>query len=284
MRKKILTMSLVLVMVLPFAACEEEAEEEVELPLAQEIVDGVIASWAYIRTSQFDTHMTMDFTGEFEDKAFKESVVTDSSGKLDVENKQMEMDMTMNVAVSGQDEIEMVMEMYLIGDTVYMMKDIPQVGSTWAKSETPEGTWEQVSQTESQIELLKTAQVNVIGSEKVGSVDCYVIQLIPDMEQLWQIAMQQATFAGQKPDIAEQILEVMFRSFSAKQWIAKDTYFLTKTEAEMNIELTPEAAGFPKENGVVITDISMVLLFYNYNQPVSITLPPGAEEASVPQS
>ena len=42
MWKKILTMSLVLVIVLSFTACAEETEEEAGLPSAQEIVDGVI--------------------------------------------------------------------------------------------------------------------------------------------------------------------------------------------------------------------------------------------------
>ena len=45
MWKNILTMSLVLVMVLPFTACAQE-------PSAQEIVDGVIESFDNIKTYQ----------------------------------------------------------------------------------------------------------------------------------------------------------------------------------------------------------------------------------------
>jgi len=37
--------------------------------------------------------------------------------------------------------------------------------------------------------------------------------------------------------------------------------------------------GFPEEEGVLRMDIAMSLLAYNYNQPVSIVLPPEAEEA-----
>ena len=66
MWKKILTMSLALVMVLSFAACAEEAGEEGGLPSAQEIVDGVIQSLDDIRTYQFDMDMTMDMAGEGE--------------------------------------------------------------------------------------------------------------------------------------------------------------------------------------------------------------------------
>jgi hypothetical protein len=279
-RKKLLTMSLVLAMVLSFAACEGETGEEIELPLTQEIVESVVTSWADIRTSQFDMHMTMDMAGEIKDEAMETSMVTDSSGMMDFENKQMQMDMTMSIAVPGEDKREMGMEMYLIGDMMYMMMDVPGMGPMWMKSETPEATWDRMSQTKSQIELLKTAQVNVIGSEKVGGVDCYVLQLIPDVEQLWQLAMQQAQVSEEAvmPDVAKELLKEVFRSFSVKQWIAKDTYFLTKAEIDMTMELIPEAMGLPGE-GVLNMDISLDLQCYNYNQPVSIVLPPEAEGA-----
>jgi hypothetical protein len=273
-------MSLVLAMVLSFAACEGETGEEIELPLTQEIVESVVTSWADIRTSQFDMHMTMDMAGEIKDEAMETSMVTDSSGMMDFENKQMQMDMTMSIAVPGEDKREMGMEMYLIGDMMYMMMDVPGMGPMWMKSETPEATWDRMSQTKSQIELLKTAQVNVIGSEKVGGVDCYVLQLIPDVEQLWQLAMQQAQVSEEAvmPDVAKELLKEVFRSFSVKQWIAKDTYFLTKAEIDMTMELIPEAMGLPGE-GVLNMDISLDLQCYNYNQPVSIVLPPEAEGA-----
>jgi len=81
------------------------------------------------------------------------------------------------------------------------------------------------------------------------------------------------------PDIGEEFLREAFKNFSVKQWGAKDTYFLTKVEMYMAIELTPEALGFPEEEGLMTMDIKMDLLAYNYNQPVSIELPPEAEEA-----
>jgi len=37
--------------------------------------------------------------------------------------------------------------------------------------------------------------------------------------------------------------------------------------------------GFPGEEGVMTMDIVIDLLVYDYNQPVSIELPPEAEEA-----
>jgi len=268
---KILTVSLALVMVLSLAACAKE-------PSAQEIVDGVIESLDDIRTYQFDMDMTLDMAGEAEGEVFEGTMVIDSSGASDFENRQMRMDVTINVAVPGEDEIEMAMEMYLIGDMMYTMMEIPEMGPMWIKSEMPEEYWEEMRQVEPQIELLEVAQVEVIGSERVGGIDCYVLEVSPDLEQLWQIVMQQAEMAGGMPDVAEEFLQEIFRSFSVKQWVAKDTYFMTKAEMDMAVELTSEAMGFPEE-GILTMDIAMVLLAYDYNQPVSIELPPEAEEA-----
>jgi hypothetical protein len=285
MWKKILAISLVLIMVLSFTACgeetgeEEEEEEEAGLPSAQEIVDAAVESWGDIRTYQFDMDMTMDMTGEAEGEAIELTMVMDSSGALDVEGRQMRMDMDMSMVAPEEDEMEMAMKMYLIGDMVYMMMDIPGVGPTWMKAEMPEGYWGQVSQVESQMELLEAAQAKVTGSEVVSGIDCYVLQLTPDMAQLWQIVMRQAELAGEAPEVTEEQIQEMFRSFSVKQWIAKNTYLLTRTEIDMVVEMTPEAVGAPEEEGEMAMDIRVVLLVHDYNQPVSIELPPEAEEA-----
>jgi hypothetical protein len=279
MWKRILTISLVVAIVLSLAACTKEAEDEIGLPSPQEIVSGVIENLDDIKTYQFDLDMTMDMASEADGEAFEMTMVMDGSGTLDLDNKQMGMDMTMNMAVTGEDEMEVAMEMYLIGDMMYMMLDVPEMEAMWMKSEMPEGYWEDMSQVEPQIELLEVAQVEVIGSERVGGTDCYVLQLTPDIEQLWQIVMQQAEMAGEMPDVNEEFFEEMFRSFSVKQWIAKDTNFLTKVEIDMAVELTPEAMGSPEEEGILTMDIAMVLLVHDYNQPVSIVLPPEAEEA-----
>ena len=49
---------------------------------------------------------------------------------------------------------------------------------------------------------------------------------------------------------------------------------------DMDVELTPEAMGFPAGEGTLTMDITLDFLAYNYNQPVSIVLPPEAAEAT----
>jgi len=251
-----------------------------KLPSADEMVDGVIQSMYDVSTYQFDLGMTMDMAGEAEGEAFEGTMTIDSSGVCDTLNRLMRMEMIMSMTSPEEGKTEMGMEMYLIGNTQYILMEIPDTESMWVKSRMPVGTWQEITQVEPQIALLESAKVELIGSDKVRGVDCYVLQLTPDVEQLWQIPMYQVeTTGGGLPDITEELIQEIFRSFSVKQWVEKDTYFLTKAEVQMDIELTPEVTGFPEEEGELAMDITMTLLAYNYNKLFSIELPAEAEEA-----
>jgi len=289
MLKRTLAISLVLVAVLSFTACEGGQE----LPSAEEIIDGVIEAMGDVRTQEFDMNMAMGMAGEAEDETFSMTMEMAMSGAVDIENKQMRMEMAMSMATPGEEEeVDMGVEVYLLDDEVYMMMDVPGMESAWRKSELTEEQWEEMMEVinlaESQLELLDMANVRITGTEEIKGVDCYVLQLTPDMEQLWNLAQEQMELSGQElpafgevidEDVIEEYLQEIFHSFSVRQWVAKDTYFLMKAEVDMDMELNPEAFGYPEEEGLMTMDIAMSLLAYNYNQPVSIVLPPEAEEA-----
>ena len=280
MRKEIVAISLVLVMLLSFAACAKE-------PSVQEIIDGVIEAQDDIRSYEFEMDMSWDMAGEVEGEAGEGTIAMELSGALDLENRQMRATIAMDMAMTGEDEMEIEMEMYIIDNMGYMMMEVPEMGPMWMKQEISEADWQQtltevIAMSEPQIELLQTAQVEVIGSERVKGVDCYLLQLTPDMEQLWQTAMQQAALALSGggtglAEIPEGLLEEAFSDFSVKQWVAKDTYFLMKAEIDMAMELTAEA--MEVEEGEMTMNITISLLAYNYNESISIVVPPEALEA-----
>jgi len=81
-------------------------------------------------------------------------------------------------------------------------------------------------------------------------------------------------------DVIEEYLQEIFHSFSVRQWVAKDTYFLMRVEIDIGMELNPADLGYPEEEGEMTMGMAMSFLAYNYNQPISIVLPPEAEEAT----
>ena len=273
MWKIIIAVSLALIMILSFTACEKD-------PSAQEIVDGVIASQGEIKTYRFDMDETTYMDVDVEDEAFEANIIKELDGSVDFQNRQIRVDMISNTTMPGGDEITEETEIYLIGDMIHILVEDPEMPPTWIKYEVPELYWQGWSQIESQIELLEDAQVDLLDSEKVGEEDCWVLQVTMDTEQLWRLFMQRTSGAEMEmPDVAEESLEEMFRSFSLKQWIAKDTYYLAKVEMEMAVDLNPEIMSYLGDEGETTIDATMSWLAYDYNQPVSIELPPEAEEA-----
>jgi predicted small lipoprotein YifL len=282
--RKILALSLVLVMALSFVACGEGGKE---FPPAQEIIDGAVQALDDIQTYDFEIDMAMDMAAESEGEKVEMKMEADYSGALDLDNQQMRMGMDLNVKMTGEDAIDAAMELYLIDGTGYTMTDIPGAEPFWEEDEVTEADWEQIIEVlmlaKPQLELLEASEVEVIGSESVKGVDCYVLRLTPDLEQLWETAGKQAALGFTEemgwPDLSAEVLDKASSSFSVKQWIAQDTYLLMKTAMDINLELTAEAMGMPEEEGVATIALVMDVLAYNYNQPVSIELPPEAEEA-----
>lgn len=287
MMRKILAASLVLVLVLSFTACDQN-----DYPPVEEIVDNSTQAMADISTCTFDLDMSMDMDGEVEGEAMEITMEVDGSGALDGENHQMQITMTMKAAVPGEDDMDVDVEMYLVENNFYTMLYIPGMGPMWTKmdilDEMLEGTaeeyWEPTELVEFQSELLEAVEREVTGSGKVDGVDCYVLEITVDMAQLWELIMQQlddtAMEMADVPEDFEELLGEMFRNLSMKQWIAQDTYLLAKVEMEMDMEINPEDMGYPDEGEGISLDMTMTMLVDDYNQPVSIELPPEAEEAT----
>lgn len=277
MLKKVVGVSLLLTLVLSITACNGD-----KLPSAEEIVTAILDSQQNIETYQLDMDMEMDITVEAEGETIEIYAGIDGSGSMDVKNTVMQMVMNINMAMPDEGEIEMTETVYLIDNMMYIGVDMPAFmgGSTWMKARMPEYMPEEMNQVLSLTALIKTAEITVLGSEIVNGVDCYVVEVVPDADQVWELVMQQSDVAGETlPDIADEVIRDMFDSFSVKYYVAKNTYFLMRSAIDMTIELTPDDLGFPGEEGSMTMNITMDLLAYDYNLPVSIELPPEAEDA-----
>lgn len=277
MIRKTSIVALGLVTVLALSACGTD-------PSAGEIVEAMTEAMGAVDTYRYEAGLTFMATGVEAGEPVDMSLTMDLSGALDLTNRQMQTDITMEAAISGEDPDiqELGMEMYLVDDVMYMHTQLPEMGnlSMWLKSEIPEGQWEQLNQVESQVQLLEAAQVTVAGSEKVDSVDCYLLQIVPDMAQLWETLMAQGQAAGgawPEMPIEDDLLDIT--SFSVRQWIAKDTYYLMKAEIDVTMSMSAETAGLSDEEGDIEFEFTVALLAHDYNRPVSIELPAEAEDA-----
>jgi hypothetical protein len=245
----------------------------------QKTVEEIVTTNYEVETSTFDLSMeaTIDVEGG-EDVSV--ALVGTGTGVTDSVNRQMHMVMNMTVSTPEQDTIDMPVEYFLVDGWMYMKVAVPEQEEQWLKMEMPDDMWEKQNQAQQQIEMLQTAEeVNFLGIEEVDGVECYVVEIIPDLAALQQMISQVQGQMSQFGDIDLSAMDLgrMLKQVSVTQYVAMDSYLFMRTDQHMVMEITPEAMGLPDDEFDRITeDITTVLLFSDYNEPVTIQMPQGA--------
>jgi len=297
MWQKILAMSLVMIMVLPFTACDKE-------PSVEEVLDGIIAAADDITTLSYDMNaeMNVEIEGylagmdmQTDGESMNINASMTSGGVIDKENEQLQMDADISYGITGVEDsvsgmsYQMAIAIYLLDNTGYIMMDTPMMGVTWQKyslSAEEMQQFEEIFGGQDSIVnpqmVLEMAEITIEGSEKIGGVDCYRLKLEMDTEKIWQKIEEMAQEAGEAipEEFEREILDKIIDGISMKMWVAKDTYYIAKMQMLIDIELNAEDFGDIEEDmQAVKINASYDMLMYDYNEPVTITLPPEAEEA-----
>ena len=278
--RKILPLFLVLILSFAFIGCgggETLTPEQID-----QLATNVTSAMEDIETYQFDMDMgmTMDVTGGTEEG--KITMDATGNGAVSLVDQKMKMMMTMAMDIPGMGEETMEQESYLVGGWMYIRQTMAGMDLGWMKMEMPEGTWETQDQLDQQIEFLTGGDLSLVkslGSEKVAGVDCYVLEVTPDMVDLANYLSQQQGMEGLTPaDLTK--LVVAIKQFSIKEWLAKDSYRCMKASIYIHMEMTPELLDMsPEEFEKMAMDMDIEMTFRDYNEPVSIILPPGALDA-----
>lgn len=298
MIKRVIAASLILILALTLTACKGE-----ELPSAEEIISRAMAALEDVETYQFDAEIDLEITFEAEGESGEVTADVECSGAMDVTNAEMMINMDIDVTGTGEFGEDMTMslgmEMYLIDNTMYGKIDMPfplgGPGSEWIKLEMPEDLMEQqipTNQMDYLTEMLELVEFKVTGIQKINGLVCYVLEFTPNPDELWELLMQQLQMSEQMEDMmaseleqVRDILNELANNISVKFWIAKDNYYLTRIEYDIALDITPEDLGMPEEEGRVTADMNMIFDVHEINQPISIELPPEAEDAvEIPSS
>jgi len=201
------------------------------------------------------------------------------TGAMDKVGEKMRMNVSVDTQLPQQpgipeaQKVALEAELYVVSDRMYMKGSGPGMSNEWQEMAVAVGFWEQQDTVAQQVRLLEGSQLEIIGEEKVRGADSYVLEVSPDMTLLWEVMKErlgaQALPEGMDP--AEII-----KSISVKAWIAKDTFYPVRVQEGIVLVTSSESLATPgPENGFELTmDIKLDLTAYDYNQAVSIELPP----------
>jgi len=277
-------LSLVILLVSLVACGDGEGEAEP----AEEIADAAVAAYTGQDTYQFDMDISveMDVTGV--DETVEGTVTVDMNGAGDKVNRRTYTNM--QISTDPPTAMEGEVEMYNIGDWVYLKTSMPGEPPTWLKWEVclPCGGGEKLDIVGQQIDLLEdSVDVEVVDNDKVDATECYVLEVKPELEKLWEWVQEQLALQNQLPALDSDVEEVI-SDFVINQWIAKDTSILLKSTLDMTLTFSSSSSSSCPSCGLIPAlpgesartyDITATVMVYDVNQPANIELPPEAEDA-----
>jgi hypothetical protein len=273
--KRLLFLSLALALSFILVACNGGMPQG---EMDQIIASAIAAQFDTVRV-EADMTMTMEVVGGPD--AGVMNLVLDFSGVADLANGEMQGEVNITADIPLMDEEDMSAEFYLVDGWMYVQTNIFGMGEQWLKMEAGEDIWPQDLISAHQEFLQSAVDINYLRTETLNGVECYVFEIVPDIEALSQLSPEDIAdmaFTGFDPSEMADLLE----GLSVMEWIAVDSSLPMRVEVYLNMAMNPGDVGATAEDfGSATIVLAMVVNFYDYNKPVSIELPPealGAEE------
>lgn len=186
-----------------------------------------------------------------------------------------------------------IFERYLIDGTEYFNSTSPVMYhggmpvSPWITRQNA-SLWDAEIQIPQLIALMKTtSQTNLLNSENLDGVECYVLDVVPSNEATadWIVSQDQwegpgLTLSHGGPTLIGKGAYMKYnKGSSVKLWIGQDNYLVLKSEVSANFSATSQELGMNSASAInkITSDFQGHMLFSNYNQPVDIRPPTEAE-------
>jgi hypothetical protein len=274
--RQILKVSLSLVLFVTVMGCSTAAALSEE-----QIVANTLGAYDDISTVKMDMEMTMamDATGSEEPVNYQMNLK--ANGAVNIPETEMFMAMTMEMDIPETGAQNMSTDLYVVDNWMYMKLGLGVLGEQWIKSRMDENLWAQQNQLDQQMQLLKSAvKTRSLGKETVDGVECYVLEITPDMAALTNFIGSQLDAQAGADALDEVDLSKVFKSMTVIEWVAAGTCLPTKTEITILMEMNAEDFGSSAEGYEQMTiDMVMTIKYSDYNKPVTIVLPPEAANA-----
>lgn len=232
-----------------------------------------------------DMDIIADVTGGFQSGSM--TIETTSSGayNLVTDEIQMTIEMWMEAGGMGQDSMSMNMayDMYLLTDWLYMKVSYSGITQWMKVAVSPELKDELgLNTVDQQMQPLDSpANIEYLGNESVDGVECYMIAVTPNMDELAQYLNEQNL--GESNIDWDEVTDIydMFKEFTYICYITKDTNYVKKIVVNMVMEMSADQAGASSSDfDSMLMTIRADMKVYDYNVPFSITLPEEAENAT----
>jgi hypothetical protein len=255
-------------------------------PVAQDVLNNSLTAMAKTTSYKVDFSMTwnMEMTGGTEPG--KMTMDMTGNGVTEIKTKNTHINLDINADYLGQNE-KLSMEMYSVDPWQYIKMSGMGQNDQWTKLKSTSSSALSSSLSQGQIDELTTlmkssTKSTLTTNEKLNGINCYVLEIEPDLAALWQWMMsQQAESLSSGVDFSKMDLSKIIQSFGVKYWIAKKNFQIIKADANMTMALDAATLGLSTdESGSMTMSMLMSASFSDYNKPVTIEVPAEALNAN----
>jgi hypothetical protein len=250
-------------------------------PDAQEILDQAVNAWTKVMSYGYDINLTITMAGVNAGEDMNLGLAFSGNGSTNVTVHEMQLTGSMEIESGpGQGKISLPMDTYLVNGWQYMK--VGMFGSAeWMKTRVEMNSYDASDDIQHIIDLAQSAgRITFLNTENVDGIACYVLQIVPGPDELakWlKSALQITSILGTAPDID---FSKYVKSLAFKIWFAADGYLLKKNETLATVSMSGAELGGSAQAGDSMTmDLTETLSMTQYNQPVSIVLPPESQDA-----
>lgn len=237
----------------------------------EELIEGVTTSAEKASSYRFEIDGVIDMKGTSEGEYAEVSFIADGTGAADEVAREMQMDMNIrgNLKEAGEQErMTARLRMYLLGDTVYLGTQEDGGAEEWVTADATEALRQSRDLLSQNVDIVRGADVKVLGTENVKGVTCHVAEIHPDLDKLLDL-MGSLYGSGMPIPLTSDTVS----DFRCKGWYAKDSFFPMKLYQEYDLN-------FKEGADKVAGHITSNMVLYDYNKPVSIVLPPEAKSGA----
>jgi hypothetical protein len=247
----------------------------------QDIARETVVATKNLTTLRFDMDFTMVFGLGVGEEMESMNMHQIARAAINIPDKKMVMTMDMVIDMAEEGKQNMSAEIYTVDGWMYMRANVPYEGDQWSKMKLTDDVWAQQSQLSSMSDFLKSpAYLELSGSEIIRGIDCYVLSVSPNEESLADWMSGQMPTRDSSLSLDNLGISQLNDNFTVKQWISKDGYLPVRQTIAMKFggsSPTPTAA--PDIFDQMAMEINATIDYYDYNNTVSIELPPEALNA-----
>jgi len=256
----------------------ELTQQELEQVIAESMVayqDATTYGFTY------DMEVNMEIVGGSSPGSMDMTMRGEGRADIDANTMLMDMDVSLESDIEGMEGSEvMSAEIYLLTDWMYMKVEGTGLGEQWVKTPVTEDVKEAYNLNivdQQLIPLESMGEIKFIKYESVDGSQCYVLDVVPDVDAMKDYLDTQELTSGQDWDM---LIEDMFNELSYKVWVDTETRLLKRISMVMDMDMTPGQVGAEESDfDFIVMHLELQMTLGDYNEPVTIDLPDEALDA-----